>query len=65
MPSVKYTSTKESPWFVVPANNKWYARAAVSEILSEVLNYLNPQYPMLSKEHLDKLDLYKTQLLQE
>ncbi|MBP8849762.1 MAG: polyphosphate kinase 2 family protein [Breznakibacter sp.] len=62
---IKYTSTKESPWFVVPANNKWYARAAVSEILSEVLNYLNPQYPMLSKEQLDKLDLYKAQLLQE
>ena len=62
---IKYTSTKESPWFVVPANNKWYARAAVSEILSEVLNYLNPQYPMLSKEQLDKLDLYKAHLLQE
>lgn len=62
---IQNTSTKESPWFVVPANNKWYARTAVSQIIGEVLDYLNPQYPVLSKDQLIKLEDYKAQLLKE
>ncbi|MBO3663091.1 PPK2 family polyphosphate kinase [Microbacterium stercoris] len=39
------TSTDQAPWFVVPANRKWYARLAVQELLLEVLEDIDPQWP--------------------
>jgi len=39
------TSTAEAPWYVVPADHKWYRNWAVSQILLEVLGEMNPQYP--------------------
>lgn len=39
------TSTPNAPWYVVPADKKWYARMAVQEILIEALNGLNLQWP--------------------
>jgi PPK2 family polyphosphate:nucleotide phosphotransferase len=38
-------STPEAPWFVVPADRKWYARLAVTEIVLEHLRQLDPQWP--------------------
>lgn len=39
------TSTDVAPWFVVPANNKWYARLAVQQLLLEHLRALDLQWP--------------------
>ncbi len=39
------TSTEVAPWFVVPANSKWYARLAVQELLLRVLEDIDPQWP--------------------
>ena len=39
------TSTDEAPWFVVPADRKWYARLAVQQLLLEHLRELDPQWP--------------------
>ncbi len=39
------TSTPVTPWFVVPANNKWYARWAVQSLLLDALRTLDPQWP--------------------
>lgn len=39
------TSTPDAPWFVVPANRKWYARWAVQHLLLEVLQGLDPRWP--------------------
>lgn len=39
------TSTERAPWFVVPANAKWYARLAVQELLLEALERIDPQWP--------------------
>lgn len=39
------TSTEAAPWFVVPANAKWYARLAVQELLLETLERIDPQWP--------------------
>jgi PPK2 family polyphosphate:nucleotide phosphotransferase len=38
-------STDVAPWFVVPANRKWYARLAVTELVLEHLQLMNPQWP--------------------
>lgn len=39
------TSTPEAPWYVVPANRKWYARLAVQELLIDALEDIDPQWP--------------------
>jgi PPK2 family polyphosphate:nucleotide phosphotransferase len=39
------TSTKAAPWYVVPANRKWYARLAVQALLLGVLSDIDPQWP--------------------
>lgn len=51
------TSTEESPWYIVPADNKWYTRYVVSLITRNILQKINPKYPELSEElkkHLEK-----------
>jgi PPK2 family polyphosphate:nucleotide phosphotransferase len=37
--------TPAAPWYIIPANNKWYRDWAVAQILIETLEELNPQYP--------------------
>jgi PPK2 family polyphosphate:nucleotide phosphotransferase len=44
------TSTKATPWFVIPADDKWYARAAVADIIAGHLESLDLQYPPVSAE---------------
>lgn len=39
------TSTKTAPWFVIPANHKWFRNYAVSEIIRETLENLDMKYP--------------------
>jgi len=38
-------STDWAPWYVIPANRKWFRNLAVAEILADTLEELNPQYP--------------------
>ncbi|WP_091709415.1 PPK2 family polyphosphate kinase [Microbacterium sp. cf046] len=40
------TSTEDAPWFVVPANRKWYARLAVQHLLLGALREIDPQWPI-------------------
>ncbi len=39
------TATPNAPWYVVPADNKWYARWAVQQLLVDALEKLDPQWP--------------------
>ena len=48
------TSTSNSPWFIVPANRKWYRNIAVSEILVQTLEQLKMAYPE-PEEGLDEI----------
>ena len=45
--SINATATKESPWYVLPADDKWFTRYLMSEILLDVLMDVNPDYPPL------------------
>lgn len=38
-------STEHAPWYVIPANQKWYRNWAVARIVAETLEAMNPQYP--------------------
>ena len=42
----RLTSTEEAPWYVVPADKKWYSRLAITEILTRTLEELDPQWPV-------------------
>ncbi|WP_300590782.1 PPK2 family polyphosphate kinase [Microbacterium sp.] len=42
------TSTEHAPWYVVPANRKWYARLAIQHLLLEALENIDPQWPSAS-----------------
>lgn len=42
---ISTTSTKHAPWFIVPANHKWYRNVVISEVLVEVMTGLRLQYP--------------------
>jgi PPK2 family polyphosphate:nucleotide phosphotransferase len=43
--AIHRTSTALAPWYVVPANHKWFRNWAVSRILIETLRSLDPKYP--------------------
>jgi polyphosphate kinase 2 (PPK2 family) len=45
--AVTECSTDAGPWFVVPADRKWYARLAVSSLVLEHLRALDPQWPVV------------------
>ena len=38
-------STPDAPWYVIPANRKWFRNLAVAEILADTLDELKPRYP--------------------
>lgn len=50
------TSTAHAPWYVVPANRKWYRNLVVSTILIETLEDMDPQYPE-PEEGLDEVEI--------
>ncbi len=43
--AIARTSTPDAPWYVVPANKKWFARWAVQSLLLDALRGLDPQWP--------------------
>ena len=44
------TSSKSTPWYIIPADDKWYARAAVADIIAGHLEGLDLDYPKVSPE---------------
>ncbi|RAX47363.1 polyphosphate kinase 2 family protein [Arthrobacter sp. AQ5-05] len=43
--AIRRTHTEAAPWFIVPANKKWYARLAIASLLREALEAIDPQWP--------------------
>jgi PPK2 family polyphosphate:nucleotide phosphotransferase len=56
---ISATSTKESPWYIIPSDTKRYARLIVSEIILKTFETLKLDYPKPTKEQLDYIDEYK------
>ncbi len=49
--AIAATSTEKSPWYVVPADKKWFTRVAVSEIIIKKLESLDLRYPQVTDAH--------------
>ena len=62
---IKRTATKDSPWYVVPADNKAFARIVVVSAIIDTLDALGLEYPKVSKEKLAELQQVKKELLAE
>jgi PPK2 family polyphosphate:nucleotide phosphotransferase len=60
-----HTSTKWAPWFIVPADRKWFTRLAVSEIIIATLRLLKLEYPKMTEEAAGALEAAKQTLLNE
>lgn len=59
------TSKKYAPWYVIPADKKWFMRLVVSEIIVDAMKKLKPEYPVLSKEQTEQLKKAKEELMKE
>lgn len=47
--AINHTSSYFAPWYVIPADEKWFSRYFVSEVIVKTLIEINPQYPKLGK----------------
>lgn len=63
--AINATATKKNPWYVVPADDKWYSRLIVSDILTKEIEKLPLAYPVLSLDEAARLDTAKEELLNE
>lgn len=55
------TSTEWAPWYVIPADRKWYARIAAAAVIANALMEIDPQFPTIDKEaHNALMDIKKT-----
>jgi PPK2 family polyphosphate:nucleotide phosphotransferase len=62
---LRHTSTPRAPWYIIPADNKWFTRLAVANIVVSTLRELKPQYPAVSQEQQEELKQVRQLLEQE
>jgi PPK2 family polyphosphate:nucleotide phosphotransferase len=62
---IQHTATKQAPWYVVPADNKWFTRVVVAAAVIDALNSLDLAYPKVSKDQLKELVAAKSALLKK
>jgi len=55
--AIRNTSTEKAPWFIIPADNKWFMQAAVCDIIIGALEKLDLSYPIV--RDVDKQNLQK------
>ena len=60
---IRQTATKDAPWYVVPADNKWFTRVVVAAAIIDALASLDLSYPKVGKEKLQELAAAKRALL--
>ena len=59
------TASIHAPWYIIPADKKWYTHAVISEILAQTLKNMDPQYPEMPRKKVALMDEYRKQLLSE
>ena len=53
---IRHTATKHAPWYVVPADNKWFSRLVISTVIVDALESLNLSYPKVDAQKRKELD---------
>ena len=60
---IQQTATKYAPWYVIPADNKWFTRLVVAAAVIDALSSLDLHYPKVTEEKLKELSAAKKALL--
>jgi hypothetical protein len=60
---IRHTATPEAPWYVVPADNKWYTRVVVATAVIDALHSLDLAYPKVDAEKMKDLEAARSLLL--
>jgi PPK2 family polyphosphate:nucleotide phosphotransferase len=62
---LSHTSTKWAPWYVVPADHKWFSRLATAAILVRELGMIDPQYPAADPAEREEMSQARAELVAE
>ena len=60
---IQHTAAKHAPWFVIPADNKWFTRLAVAAAIIDALNELDLAFPDVEKSKKKELETVRASLL--
>jgi PPK2 family polyphosphate:nucleotide phosphotransferase len=60
---IRNTASEHAPWYVVPADNKWFTRIVVSSVIVETLEALDLAYPKMDEQKRRELEAAKKQLM--
>jgi hypothetical protein len=63
--AIRATASKHAPWFVVPADNKWFTRLVVAAAIVEALEKLDLKYPEIDAAKRKELAAARAALLKE
>lgn len=63
--AINETSTEFAPWYIIPADKKWFARIAISNIITDRLRSLDLKMPELEPDEIAKLDESRGKLMAE
>jgi PPK2 family polyphosphate:nucleotide phosphotransferase len=60
--AIRATATEKAPWYVIPADNKWFTRLVVAAAVNDALERMNLAYPVLDAAHRRKLGAVRATL---
>ena len=59
---INHTSTQQAPWYIIPADHKWFTHLTVSDIVVDTLKSMNLKYPKLTNVQRAQLELAREAL---
>jgi len=62
---IQHTATKHAPWYIIPADNKWFTRLAVASAIIESLDELDLSFPKLDEAKKKELQAVRDSLLSQ
>ncbi len=62
---LSHTSTEWAPWYVIPANHKWFGRLATAAVLISALAEIDPQYPSPPPQAAQEMAVARAGLVEE
>jgi polyphosphate kinase 2 (PPK2 family) len=63
--AIRATASKRAPWYVVPADNKWFTRLAVAAAIVDAVEKLDLAYPTVDAEKIKELQTARAALGRE
>ena len=63
--AIRHTSREEAPWYVVPADNKWFTRLIIAEAMVEAMEGLKLEFPKVQGKALKELEHVRGALMAE